>query len=77
MAGNLEYAVRTGINDRRMIPEVFLSQFLKDHRSGSGFVADAFMADGLLIGFHEVGRKAVRECGKRRIDPHACNFPVA
>ena len=38
MAGNLEYAVSAGINNRRMILQVFLAQFLQDHRTGSSLV---------------------------------------
>ena len=77
MAGDLEHAVRAGIDDRGLVTHMLLAKFIQDYRAGFGTVSDDLVADGLLKRFNKGSRETVREGGKSFLHPDAGNLPVA
>ena len=77
MAGNLEYAVPAGIDDRCIIQQFLFAQFVKNRRAGGRLVANHLVADGFFKCFNKGIRKTVRESRESLFNPHPGNFPVA
>ena len=78
VAGNLEHAVRRGVDDRFPRPAVFLAQLIDDRRTrGDSVVQDARHAGTADILVDNLLREPVRIYGEafRRIDAH--HLPVA
>src|SRR5262249_25401796 len=78
LGGDLEDAVRAGIDDGQSGAEVLLSQLVEDHRPARRLVAQGAGRAGLAEPvLHQLRREAVREGGEALLqdDPH--HLPVA
>src|SRR5436309_11524729 len=77
VSGDLEDAIRRGVEDGATGAHVLIAQFFDDFGAGRWLVAQHFAPDELLKLRYNVGREAMRVGRKRFAQHDAGHFPVA
>ena len=77
VGGDLEYAVRRGVNDGLAALHVLIAQFLDDDRAGSDGIAQRASADALFEFINDARREALGVGFERLLHDDTGHLPMA